>query len=51
MTSVSETEPIAPDPTVISHLENSQREEKTPDIAPEYPPLEPDTGKILDTYA
>ncbi|MFH2115465.1 MAG: hypothetical protein ABIJ86_13260 [Spirochaetota bacterium] len=51
MTSIHEAEPVAPEPVHPKDAERLHRDEKTPETLPEAPPVETDTGKILDTYA
>jgi hypothetical protein len=51
MTSIHETEPVAPEPVRPKDVERSPRDEPVPENPPERPPVGTDTGKILDTYA
>ncbi len=51
MTSIHETEPVAPEPVHSRNPEPLQRDEQVTENPPENPPVEQDSGKILDTYA
>ncbi len=51
MTSIHEAEPVVPEPVHPRDSRQIQKDEKIPESPPENPPVEPETGKILDTYA
>jgi hypothetical protein len=51
MTGIHETEPVAPEPIRPKETERSSRDEQVHQNPPENPPVDTDTGKILDTYA
>ena len=51
MTNIHETEPVAPEPVRPKDEGRIPRDEQVPEIPPEKPPVDTDTGKILDTYA
>jgi hypothetical protein len=51
MDPIHETEPVSPAPVQPRDNEPLHRNEKPSERPPEDRPLEPDTGKILDTYA
>lgn len=44
------TEPVTPSP-IHGDSEFIRQDEKALERPPDAPPIEPDTGKILDTYA
>lgn len=51
MISIHETESVSPEPVRPLGPIPSRRDEEPSESLPELPPVEPDTGKILDTYA
>lgn len=51
MTPIHEVEPVAPEAIYPIHPEPLRRDERPVERPPEDPPIESDTGKILDTYA
>lgn len=51
MTPIHEAEPVRPETIYPKDQEPIQRDEKPFERPPEAPPVEPDAGKILDTYA
>lgn len=51
MISIPETEPVAPEPFHYRNVEPIPGDEEPSERPSEAPPAEPDTGRVLDTYA
>lgn len=51
MNPIHETEPVAPEIIYPRNVEPPRPEEKPSERPAEDPPVEPDSGKLLDTYA